>query len=307
MTSIYPGALTSHWYQDDYPGNRMAPNTVVLHTTEGPTLDGYSGGSIAPNLTAVPHFADQKLVWYQHFDANVSSRALRNLAGGVETNTLNVIQVELVGTCDPTTHKKWGSTPHIYWPEAPDWALKELAKFLVWAHTTFGVPLSGPAEWPAYPSSYGATKARMSGSEWLAFKGICGHLHAPENDHGDPGALPFTKLLMFAAALSTKVEPGKPAEKPVVDLSRVVEAALKNPKQSGTPVTYAGVETVEDALVAEKLLLKKYADGHFGSYTVTAYAKWQKKCGYSGTDANGIPGLHSLTLLGDAHGFEVKP
>ena len=199
----YPGANTSAaWYQDTYGGDDMNVNVVVLHTTEGRTLPGYGGGGSAPNLTAVPDFTAKKLKWYQHFDIERSSRALQNLAGGVTTNTNNVCQVELVGTCDPTTHKKWGSSQHIFWPEAPDWALRDLADFLTWMHAQHQVPLTGPSKWPAYPSSYGATSARMTGAEWNAFKGVCGHLHVTENDHGDPGAIDFTRLIALAKGVS---------------------------------------------------------------------------------------------------------
>lgn len=194
----YPGASLTAWYQDAYGGDAMEVNVVVLHTTEGRTLPGYGGGASAPNLTAVPDLAAQKLKWYQHFDIETSSRALVNKPGGVATNTLNVCQVELVGTCDPVTHREWGSAPHVYWPEAPEWALAELAVFLRWMNGQHGVPLYGPKAWSAYPSSYGATDSRFTFAEWNAFAGICGHMHVPENDHGDPGALDFTRLLALA-------------------------------------------------------------------------------------------------------------
>jgi hypothetical protein len=35
---------------------------------------------------------------------------------------------------------------------------------------------------------------RFSGDEWLAFSGICGHQHVPENIHWDPGLLPIGRL-----------------------------------------------------------------------------------------------------------------
>ena len=96
--------------------------------------------------------------------------------------------------------------------------------------------------------------------------------------------------------------------KPVVDLSRLIEAARSNPAAKGTPVTYAGVRTVEAALVDEGLLAKPFSDGHYGTSTVRAYAAWQRsKAGgaYSGADADGIPGRTSLERLGKKHGFIV--
>ncbi|GAA3956614.1 hypothetical protein GCM10022384_07190 [Streptomyces marokkonensis] len=110
----------------------------------------------------------------------------------------------------------------------------------------------------------------------------------------------------------TKRLGGKPAtaprptpSRPVVDLSQLRAAARSNPSAQGQPVTYAGVRTVEAALVDEGLLSKAYSDGHFGTTTVTAYAAWQRRLGYRGQDADGIPGRTSLERLGDRHGFTV--
>ncbi|WP_055693361.1 N-acetylmuramoyl-L-alanine amidase [Streptomyces prasinopilosus] len=93
--------------------------------------------------------------------------------------------------------------------------------------------------------------------------------------------------------------------KPTVDLSQLVAAAKSNPAAKGTPVTYSGVRTVEAALVDAGLLAKKYSDGHYGTTTVTAYATWQRRLGYTGKDADGIPGRTSLKRLGDKYGFRV--
>ncbi|GAA0464000.1 hypothetical protein [Streptomyces olivaceiscleroticus] len=38
----------------------------------------------------------------------------------------------------------------------------------------------------------------MSASQWNGFRGICGHQHVPENDHGDPGSLDFRHVLELA-------------------------------------------------------------------------------------------------------------
>ncbi|MFJ3044051.1 hypothetical protein [Streptomyces tendae] len=194
----YPGASTAYWHQSRYGGDAMESNVVVWHTTEGTSLPSYGGGASAPNFTAKPDFTAKRLVWYQHFDFDVSSRALVNRSGGVETNTLNVVQVEIVGTCDPATHKKWGSTPHLYTPDLPDWAVRDLAAFAKWAHDHHGVPLTSGVTFKAYPSSYGSNGVRMSGTKWNSYRGHCGHQHVPENDHGDPGLLPMGTILARA-------------------------------------------------------------------------------------------------------------
>lgn len=208
----YPGASTTHWHQTRWGGDLMEVNVCVLHSTEGIGLPNYDGGGNAPNLTAVADFANKRLRWFQHFDIDRSSRALRNLAGGVATNTLNATQVELDGTCDYSKRTNWGSRvagrDYIYWGDPPDWALRDLAELLRWLNANHAVPLTGPSMWLTYgpdtrragitPASYGASPARMSFSSWTAFKGICGHQHVPENDHGDPGSLPFAKLIALA-------------------------------------------------------------------------------------------------------------
>jgi hypothetical protein len=96
-----------------------------------------------------------------------------------------------------------------------------------------------------------------------------------------------------------------PPRRPVVDLSQLVAAARSNPAAKGQPVTYPGVRTVEAALVDEGLLAKPYSDGHYGTTTVAAYSAWQRRCGYTGAAADGIPGRDSLTKLGAKHGFDV--
>jgi hypothetical protein len=99
-----------------------------------------------------------------------------------------------------------------------------------------------------------------------------------------------------------------PAPKPVVSLAHVVEAANTDPHAAQGHASHPGdVKPVEAALAAEGLLDKKYAaDGSYGSLTVTAYAEWQKRCGFTGADANGIPGHKTLTDLGNKHGFTVS-
>lgn len=205
----YPGASLSAWYQDDYPGSVMETNVVVWHSTEGRTLPSYGGGASAPNLTAVPDFGAKRLRWYQHHDLDRSSRALVNAAGGVETNTLNVCQVEIVGTCDPATRSEWlGRYAFLYMPELPDWVIRDLAEFAKWMYDHHGVPLSSGVTFKPYPASYGSPNGvRMHPTVWNNFEGHCGHQHVPENLHGDPGAFPMRAIVDRAKGVPVVTAP----------------------------------------------------------------------------------------------------
>lgn len=209
---FYPPAdrTGAHWYQDTFGGARITSDRVLWHSTEGFTLPTYGAGASAPNLTFVPDLDDRKLRAFHHFDLLTSSRALRNLAGGVETNTDDVVQVELIGTCDRRNRTSWAGRragrDYIYWEDAPDWALKGLADFARFMRDEHGVPLQAPKLWLPYPASYGQTRARLSARSWAAFRGHLAHQHAPENVHGD---------VLFDVDRVFDLAGGKPATKPV--------------------------------------------------------------------------------------------
>lgn len=199
----YPGASTAYWHQDEWGGDAMESNVGVIHTTEGRSVPSYGGGASAPNFTVLPDIGGRRLRWYQHFDFDTSSRALVNRSGGVETNTLNAVQIELVGTCDPRHRSSWGDAragrDYLFWPDAPDWALAGLGEFVKWAHDKHDVRLRSTVTWKAYPGSYGTDNGvRLTGPQWLDYYGWCGHSHVPENLHGDPGDLDFARVLEHA-------------------------------------------------------------------------------------------------------------
>ncbi|MDI2131184.1 CHAP domain-containing protein [Yinghuangia seranimata] len=100
--------------------------------------------------------------------------------------------------------------------------------------------------------------------------------------------------------------PAAPPQVEQVSLARLQAAARADAPAPGTPMAYrAGTLLVERALVAEGLLDARYADGSYGTKTLAAYAAWQRRLGYAGGDADGIPGNDSLARLGAAHGFQV--
>lgn len=101
--------------------------------------------------------------------------------------------------------------------------------------------------------------------------------------------------------------PQKPAPEPTVHLWIADMCAKEDPKRPANQTTNsANVTPIQDALVDEGLLKRgTFSTGHYGPETITAYAGWQGKCGYRGRDADGIPGMTTLSKLGAGHGFHV--
>ena len=92
-----------------------------------------------------------------------------------------------------------------------------------------------------------------------------------------------------------------------VSLANVIDAAkLDPPAPDGATSHPDDVKIVEAALVAEGLLSPAFGnDGSYGTVTITAYSQWQKQQGFTGKDADGIPGRETLKALGGRHGFRV--
>jgi peptidoglycan hydrolase-like protein with peptidoglycan-binding domain len=86
-----------------------------------------------------------------------------------------------------------------------------------------------------------------------------------------------------------------------VDMEQVLLGCQVDPPKPNTDLTPGAaphVTPVEQALRAEGLLDAAQVDGHYGVATLSAYAAWQRSLGFSGIDANGVPGRTSLTQLG---------
>jgi peptidoglycan hydrolase-like protein with peptidoglycan-binding domain len=88
---------------------------------------------------------------------------------------------------------------------------------------------------------------------------------------------------------------------PDVNMEAAVKAAQIDPRRADdtlTPGAKASVLLVEQALAAKHFLDAQWVDGYFGTKTIDAYAAFQASLGYTGLDANGLPGKTSLTTLG---------
>lgn len=180
---------TAQWFAGKYPGTTFTSiEKLLLHTTEGSGWPAYSGGAIAPNLTAYPDQAAKALLWREHFPLNMSSRALAHTRTQ-PTNGDHVVQVELIGTCVP-------GGPGLYWPGAPDWALAGVAELVDFLVVEWGLQPVSTVSWRAYNAS--GDGQRLGDAAYDAYRGILGHEHAPQNDHRDPGALNVARILQIA-------------------------------------------------------------------------------------------------------------
>lgn len=104
--------------------------------------------------------------------------------------------------------------------------------------------------------------------------------------------------LTLAAATAAALAPNATAL-PTVPMDRVVVQAQVEPwldRNTALPGD-AGVKEVQRALRAKGF--SAAVDGFYGDGTRAAYAAWQRRLGHTGNGANGVPGLGSLTKLGN--------
>jgi hypothetical protein len=170
---FFPGADLSHLANIDGGSILGGKPKCLWHDTETTGLPSYSDGFF-PNMTIF----DGKP--FQHIPANRAARALKNPAGGVQTNRWNVFQVEVCGFANKVTFVS---------------VMRDVAD---WLHDVRGTPKTCTVEFKPFPGSGGPHNGvRLSNEAWSDYSGHLGHMHAPENDHGDPGS-PFPIDLILA-------------------------------------------------------------------------------------------------------------
>jgi hypothetical protein len=110
----------------------------------------------------------------------------------------------------------------------------------------------------------------------------------------------FASTAASAALVASVVAAAPRAEAalPSVDMARVLAAAQVEPRcgDKAGLADNASTRLVQSALRAKGI--STTADGWYGSGTTSSYTTWQRRLGYSGIDANGLPGVTSLTKLG---------
>ena len=179
MADWYPNANKSALGNDSGAFIAGYKKRGVLHKTEGTSAAGAIGAYRANN--SWPHFTVEKGgAVYQHLSILRAARTLQNLAGGVETNRMGAIQIELVGY-----------SKDVKLPTAQETAM---ARLMRWIEAEAGIkPISVPFGGAA---QYGLKNPfELSNNQWIEFNGWCGHQHVPENSHWDPGAIEISRLL----------------------------------------------------------------------------------------------------------------
>jgi hypothetical protein len=167
------------------------PALIVLHSTETGRhgWPGYSDGSSCPHFTIDPETGEAR----QHVSLAYAARALKHPSGTPETNRAGAVQIEIIGTCDPS---RKGSSSWLYLPNASSAQLANIRALLDKINAATGIGLATSVDFEPYPSpGYGSGPPRLSSSAWSSYKGVLGHQHVPSNDHGDPGNLDVAALL----------------------------------------------------------------------------------------------------------------
>lgn len=260
--------------------HRRRVTKIVLHTTEGSSWPGYGGGGYAPHFTVKPGKPSRKTI-RQHIDTAESAKALENDGGGVETNNAGVIQIEFVGSCDRSYAEKHDL---FFTEDAEDDDLLALAAVVAWVAAEHDIPLTvGDLDWPTSDAAYESAPQRFSGSQWYAYRGVCGHTHVPENAHWDPGNFPVGRLLRLAGGEVPSMDPW--------DLS---------PRISG--MGEPEVREIQRLLDSLGYDLGSYGvDGSYGEDTYNAVKAFQKDRGIA---VDGVAGPVTLAAL---RGAKRKP
>lgn len=303
-----------------------------------PDLSGYQGAlSIQRDTVAVvakategtyykdaayPHFRDQTLAEggifsaYHFLKQEGSAAEQARFCFGYIGSMACMLDVETEGSSHPgmveilsfiNTMKSLGGRvwgvylPHWYWQQigSPDLRPIEAAGAVVVSSAYTAYSDTGPG-WNAYgnvtPRVWQYTDAQLYSGQRVDFNAFKG------------SAAELRQLVTGVGA----VPPGPPVPpkptKPQISLANVIASAKVDPgRATGQTSNWTDVIYVEKALNAEfpQLLPAQYVDGSYGDFTVKAYRSWQNKLGFSGADADGLPGRASLTVLGAKYGWDV--
>jgi hypothetical protein len=223
------------------------------------------GAAVAPHILWDPfegHFT-------QFVPANSRSKSLVDTVGGTRTNRAGSVVIQVEALFFP--YCRVGKTVYAKLTDTP---CKGWAELQAWVHS-WGVPNAWPMGKPTDFSSH------RSEAVWEKQGGWYGHSQVPENSHQDPGSWP-------AFVGTTTAKPSTPTYEPFPGAS-FFKAGRRSPI----------IAAMHKRLVAEGCnRYKSSANADvWGSGDELSYAAWQRKLGYTGSSADGIPGATSWAKL----------
>jgi hypothetical protein len=263
------------------------PAKGVLHTTESNGWPDYRGGTVAPHVTVRLDVAARRLLVRQHIPFDRAAKSLRNDPDGVQTNRDSAIQLELVGTCDPSFIGAY------YWPRADDYALAALARLMRVIEAMTGIRRRAAGSWPSYPFAYGAdAPQRFTLPQWDAWDGWCGHMHVPENTHGDPGSLNMSRLIGSPGPKRPPRHKTVDKHAPAYPLAHDQAFNASSTNGFGSARERASIRAIQTQLVRHGYAAT--VDGLYGSQTQRAVTDFQRR--YALT-ADGLVGPRTWSAL----------
>lgn len=255
------------------------PARAVWHITSNDTdwtlkneLGYFTGGGtdVAPHLLWEPFTGEVA----QFFPADSRSLSLQNATDSkgnqVRTNRTGryCIQIETVFTAGEIVNGKRYATVR-------DTPCKGLDKIMAWLRS-----LGIEDVWPGgAPTAF--ARDTVSVDAWLKLGGHYGHNQVPGNSHVDPGPMPD----LFAAPV---IQPTKPKYEPFPGAS-FFRAGRRSP-------IIAAMHKRLVAVGCNRYQSTAHQDV-WGSGDVASYAAWQRRQGYTGSAADGIPGAASWAAL----------
>ena len=105
----------------------------------------------------------------------------------------------------------------------------------------------------------------------------------------------IASMMMAQSAAAVPPPEATTTAKPVINMEKLLMAAQLDQYRPGNRKTAGAVRSVKR--VQRQLRRRGFnvvVDGNYGGQTLNAYAGWQRRLGYSGLDASGMPGETSL-------------
>lgn len=246
----------------DRNASAAKPQDLVPYTNLRSYFAG-GGAGVAPHILWDPfegHFT-------QFVPANSRSKSLVDQPGGTRTNRAGSVVIQVEALFFP--YCRVGDRVYAKLSDTP---CKGWADLQAWVHS-WGVPNAWPMGRPVDFTPH------RSESVWETRGGWYGHSQVPENDHQDPGSWP--DFIGTPTPVTPTYEPFPGAGFFTAGRRSPIIAAMHK------RLVAVGCGRYQSSTNADV----------WGSGDVASYAAWQRHLGYSGTDANGIPGKTSWDKL----------